>query len=231
MTRRVEYVPLDEVQGNPQNAKLHATEGIVEAMTRFGVIDLPVIDERTGLLVSGHGRVEAIRAAEEAGEDPPEGVRVDFGTWMVPVERGWYSADDDEALAAGIGLNAWVEKGGWDRPKLVDLLDEQSPNDMGGFYGLGFSETDREDLRRSLLPQGYNPESDGHGNARREASIDELAAEYRNKQVRTLVLDYPLDEYQEVIGLAGAARKTHGVEGNAELLMSLLRRWDASTPE
>lgn len=231
MTRHIEYLPLDSLRANPDNAKLHAEDGIAAAMARFGVIDLPVLDERTNLLVAGHGRVDTLRAARDAGEEPPDGIRDDGDDWMVPVERGWFSADDAEALAAGIALNAWVGKGGWNRPKLVDILDSIRGSDYGGLFGVGYSEEDHETMRRSLNPEAYNPDNTGQGNARREASIDELAAEYRNKQVRTLVLDYPLDEFQEIIILSAGARKRHNVEGNAELLMALLRRWDASTAE
>jgi ParB-like chromosome segregation protein Spo0J len=59
-------------------------------MARYGVVEPPVLDERTGRLVAGHGRLEAFAEARAVGLDAPEGVRVNAkGEWLVPVIRGW----------------------------------------------------------------------------------------------------------------------------------------------
>lgn len=227
MTRPIVYRDLADMVPNPENAKLHEADGIAASITRYGIIDPVVVDDRTGMILGGHGRTEALGqllAAYEAGEPPPDGIRTVKGRWQIPTLTGWASADDDEATAAGIALNALVERGGWDRAKLADILGA-APD----LAALGYTDADVAELMKDS--EEWNPDSDGGGNARREASIDELAAEYRNNGIRTLVLDYPLDDYVKVAALADDARKRHNVEGNAELLMALARRWDAEHPE
>lgn len=54
---RIEALPLGQLKGNPKNPKTHALEIITASIERFGFADAVVVDERTGQLVSGHGRV------------------------------------------------------------------------------------------------------------------------------------------------------------------------------
>lgn len=160
--RRVEYVALDDLQPNPSNPKTHDIGALYVSLNRFGVADLPVIDERTGLLVSGHGRrdsLEALRRAVLRGETdehgrkivPPDGVRVvDTETWLVPVVRGWASTDDDEARAYLIASNKTTLLGGWDEARLHDELEALANADVGLLMGTGFDGDDLDDLRHRL---------------------------------------------------------------------------------
>lgn len=137
-----EYLPLDDLQPNPANPKDHVIEGIDGAMGRFGYIEPISIDERTGYLISGHGRRLSLLARRDAGTEPPEGVEVgDDGRWLVPVNRGWSSKDDGEARAALVALNRWVERGGWKRDELTDILESLSTSD-DGLFGVGFESGD-----------------------------------------------------------------------------------------
>jgi hypothetical protein len=78
-----------------------------------------VIDERTGRLIIGHGRREALQAMRERGDAPPDGVTAD---WCVPVVRGWSSKSDAEADAAAAADNRLTEVGGWDEAELAAML-------------------------------------------------------------------------------------------------------------
>lgn len=129
--RRVEYMPLSEIRRAPRNPKLHDADGIRASVTRFGLADLPVLDERTGQLVSGHGRLDQLTALAAAGDIPPGGIRVDpvSGEWLLPVARGWASANDAEAEAYLVAANSLTMFGGWDDQALVDLLTELDQTD------------------------------------------------------------------------------------------------------
>jgi hypothetical protein len=231
--RQIEYLDLLAIRDNPDNPKRHETGGIGQSMTRFGLIDVAVRDDRTGMLVAGHGRIRSLREAQEAGGPAPDGVTVtDDGQWLVPVVTGWSSWDDAEALATGIALNTYVERGDWDLPKLADILDRQ--RDGGGLAGLGYEDRDLVDFRRQIAAGtevAWQADLKGNGTARAEKSLEEQAASYRHADVRTLVLDYPLAEYLEVIRLAGEARARHQIPGNAELFAALLRGWVKANPE
>lgn len=129
--RWLEYLPLAELRPNPANAKRHSIGGIGTSMTRLGYIEPVAIDERTGLLISGHGRVETLIDARDGMLPAPDGVTVAAdGTWLVPVNRGWSSADDAEAAAALVALNHWTEVGGWDPALLYDQLTSAAGADL-----------------------------------------------------------------------------------------------------
>lgn len=144
-TRRLEYVPLDDLTPADRNAKGHAPEVIAASIGRFGYMEPVILDERTGQLVAGHGRREDLIARRDAGEDAPDGVRVRAGAWLVPVVRGWSSTDDAEAMAAGIALNRTVEAGGWDRDELASMLSDLA-DAPAGFEGVGFDQSYLDDL-------------------------------------------------------------------------------------
>lgn len=145
--RKVTYLPLASLTPDPRNPKAHDQDTIDASIGRFGVLDLIVKDERTGHIISGHGRRSALLSMEARGETPPEGVRIDEdGVWLVPVVTGWASRTDSEAAAALIALNRTTELGGWVDDALLDLLDELSEVE-GGFEGVGFTEDDLEALQ------------------------------------------------------------------------------------
>ena len=223
--RRVDYVPLDDLTANPANPKEHDESVIGASMGRFGFMEPVVIDGRTGYLVSGHGRTKTLRQRFEAGDDPPEGVRVlPDGSWQVPAVTGWSSADDFEAEAALVALNRTTELGGWSDESLLDLLDDLSGSDVG-LDGIGFSEDDLDDLRASLEELGApTPSTDWKdsdtGLKEGEKSYDEFLERYANKAVRSILLDYNLPVYTWVVAQLDVLR---GVgESNAAVVLGLI---------
>jgi len=147
--RRIEWLPLEEIQEDPDNPKDHDQEIIGASVKRHGVIDLMTRDDRTGYLISGHGRLHAIRARREAGDPPPAGVRqTPDGSWLVPVVVGWASSDDLDARAALITLNRSTELGGWVDDSLLQLLDDLREADA--MEAVGFTDLEIETLRRKL---------------------------------------------------------------------------------
>lgn len=159
--RRIAYLPLAELVEDPRNPKAHDQAVIDSSIGRFGMLDPIVRDERTGRIVSGHGRREALVQMEDRGEAAPEGVRTaDDGSWLVPVVTGWASRTDQEAAAALIALNRTTELGGWVDESLLDLLDGLS-DEQDGLAGVGFDEEEIEELRTRLEDLGDGEEGDG----------------------------------------------------------------------
>jgi hypothetical protein len=138
MARTLEYVALDELQPAQHNPKRHDLPLLDESFRRFGYVEPIVMDERTGRMVVGHGRIEGLRRQRDAGAKPPDGVEVgDDGTWRVPVLRGWASENDDEADGYLLASNRLVEAGGWDLDMLADLLPTWDENNA--LVGTGWS--------------------------------------------------------------------------------------------
>lgn len=149
MPLTLEYMPVVDLPENPQNPKLHSDE-IDASIERHGFVDPVIIDERTGLLLSGHGRREALMARQARGEDPPLNVEVDAdGRWLAPVVRGVHTESDVEAGALIVGINALVPAGGWDPDRLAGILAEVARTDMG-LDGVGFTHGDLELLLEDL---------------------------------------------------------------------------------
>lgn len=154
-SRRIEYVPLASLKGDPRNPKAHRIDAIEGSVGRFGYVEPIVLDERTGYIVSGHGRTESLRLLKERGETPPEGLKADpdTGEWLVPVTRGWASRTDSEAAAALIALNRTTEIGGWNDEALLDLLDDLGKTE-DGLVGVGYEDDEIDELRKAVAEAG-----------------------------------------------------------------------------
>lgn len=140
------YVPLDDLVLDARNPKDHDLGLVHASIGRFGYIEPVIVDDRTGKLVSGHGRTLTLRQMRDAGQDPPAGITVDGdGRWLVPSTSGWSSRSDEEASAALVALNRSVEAGGWNMDALTGILSELAEG--AGLDGVGY---DAEDLDRLL---------------------------------------------------------------------------------
>lgn len=157
--RRVEYLTPEELLPAERNPKAHDLPAIRRSLHRFGLVDLIHRDDRTGRIVAGHGRGEAIVAAlaemRAAGEVPPErwGISVEGDEWRIPVVCGWASTDDAEALAVGIALNR-IGEGLWETPDLAAVLDELTALDATLPSIVGFEPPDLSALMESIGANG-----------------------------------------------------------------------------
>jgi hypothetical protein len=166
--RKLEYIAIDDLPEDPANPKGHDAEGIRSSIATLGYIEPIVLDERTGQIISGHGRKQDLIAARDAGADLPDGIIVKAGKWCAPVVRGWASKDDTHKNVALVALNRLVERGGWQADPLVQILTSLDGVPMPEFDGnpldlTGFVNDDLEQLRASLEPKPdhTSPENSG----------------------------------------------------------------------
>ena len=158
---RIEYLPLSALKCWPRNPKEHDLGALHSSLARFGYVNPMIVNEATGELLAGHGRLDALVQRKEIGEPLPERMQEKDGEWLVPVIRG-ISLPSEEAAAYAIADNRLVELGGWDDALLVDVLQELSQG--AGLDGMGY---DEDDLNRLLQDvKGYGTD-DGP-----EAQID-----------------------------------------------------------
>lgn len=64
-SRHLELVAVDDLQDDPRNPKGHDHDALDTSIGTLGYIEPIVVDDRTGLLISGHGRKTSV--AEVAG--------------------------------------------------------------------------------------------------------------------------------------------------------------------
>lgn len=134
-TLRIEYVPLDDIKRAARNPKDHDKATIRASILRHGLGDVAgIIDERTGRLVAGHGRVEVLTDMRDEALKAPQGVHVDDeGRWTVPLLYGarWKNAAEAEAFL--IGHNRTTELGGWTSELQVVLADHRDRLEGTGY--------------------------------------------------------------------------------------------------
>ncbi|OFW02537.1 MAG: hypothetical protein A3H94_03095 [Acidobacteria bacterium RIFCSPLOWO2_02_FULL_60_20] len=130
---KIEYLPLSSLRPAKKNPKQHDLETLDRSFERFGYVSPIILDERTKRVVAGHGRMDALQAAQKAGQAPPGRVRVQDGDWLVPVVKGYRSKDDQEASAYLLADNQLAMLRGFDDSELKEFLD-----DLQDFSGTGF---------------------------------------------------------------------------------------------
>ena len=141
--RRV-WEALTKIKGDPENPKDHDRATIKGSFRRFGFVELPVIDERTGRLVSGHGRVECLLEMKAEGEKPPARVRVKGNEWMIQVLRGIRFKNEIEAKAYLVAANSSTIRGGFKESALASLLERIRSRST--LDGIGYTKRDVDKL-------------------------------------------------------------------------------------
>lgn len=171
--RRTELMPLSDLEKRlaPSNPKGHDLGTIGASLKRFGAVELPAIDERTGLLVAGNGRVEELAALKAKGKKPPEGVTAGAGDdWFVPITRGWASKNDKEAQGYLVASFRSAENGGWAEGDVLGEILKAQGEDLAG---LGFTSAEVTDV----LEQLAGPREGGSGErSRRKGKLEDAAA-------------------------------------------------------
>lgn len=140
---RIERTALSEVVKWPKNPKGHDHAAITASFERFGFVSPVIVNETTGQLIAGHGRIETLERAQNAGQPPPAGVLDQDGEWLVPVVRG-VELPEHDADAYAIADNRLVELGAWDDEALSAVLAEQY--NAGTLDGTGFTENELSEI-------------------------------------------------------------------------------------
>lgn len=149
---RIEYVALKELVHWPRNPKDHDLGALSQSFKRFGYTSPILVDEGTGRIVAGHGRVDLLLHLKKSGERVPERVREANGDWLVPVIRGLRFRSEQEAEAYLVADNQLVMLGGWHDQSLYDILKRQLEGNT--LDGMGFTPEDVQDLHERLKEQG-----------------------------------------------------------------------------
>lgn len=133
-------MPLSRVECWPRNPKQHADAILSQSVDRFGFVQPLLIDETTGRLIAGHGRLNGLLKMKQAGMNPPERVVEKDGEWMVPVIRGIGFASEEEAEAYLLADNQTTILGGWNDESLQAMLSLHTED----LSGLGWRPEDIE---------------------------------------------------------------------------------------
>ena len=157
---KVEYVALSEIIGADVNPKDHDIGQIYQSMKRFGFTSPIMMNEKTGKLLAGHGRLETLAMFKKGADTPPDRIRVreEDGEWLVPVLRGINFDSDVEAQAYLLADNRLTELGGWHTDELVMSL-QGILQEGGDLEGVGWDLDDVEDLITDSERERFEVES------------------------------------------------------------------------
>jgi len=124
--RRIEYLSLTDLLSrlHPENPKDHNIPLIAQSFKDHGFGSSGMLDERTGLFLCGHGRIEALSWMKAEGWQLPRYIEDRNGEWYAPVERGYSSENDVQALSYIAVDNQTTIAGGWNEDRLADLLQQ-----------------------------------------------------------------------------------------------------------
>ena len=103
----IKYVPIDAVKPWDKNPKKHNKKAIVESLKRFKPTQPILVQKGTGLIIAGHGRLEAFK---------------ELGYEEIPITE--LEMSDAEARAYALVDNQTVIAGGWDDDLLLSNLQE-----------------------------------------------------------------------------------------------------------
>ncbi|MCC7104149.1 MAG: DNA modification methylase [Chloroflexi bacterium] len=148
---RLTLDPLDDLlaRRHPRNPKGHDLDALAASFDRFGYVMPGAVNDRTGSVIAGHGRNDALARRRAAGLPPPRGIGVDdSGRWLVPTIHG-FDLNEDDALAYLLADNRITELGGYDEAALAAVLRDLEAT-TEGLNGTGFSELDLDKLLRGL---------------------------------------------------------------------------------
>jgi len=120
----IEYHRLQDLIKMERNPKLHS-EKIKDSFARFGFVDPVLIDEGSGKLVAGHGRLEKLEEERDSGKPPPKRIKLDQnGAWCIPVIRGVTFESEEDAEEYGATANLLTVEGGFDEAELQRMVEE-----------------------------------------------------------------------------------------------------------
>jgi hypothetical protein len=219
---RIEYVPLDEVKKWDRNPRQHDDAAIERSIKRYGFVNPPILDEKTGKLVAGHGRTAALESLQAAGEPPPDRIQVGSGgRWLVPVVRGIAFNSASEAESYLVADNRLSELGDWDHDALRDILSDLTTEGLE-LDAIGWSQGQIDKL---LSPE---PEK----KSRTKAAGDSNSAGDNLSGVasaRLLPIYLSAEEYQTTVDRMRTVMDAYKLTDYAALLTFLLDHHSAMT--
>lgn len=205
----IKMVELDELVRWPKNPKNHDWDLLGTSIKKYGFVQPLTVDEGTGRLVAGHGRLEMLMRMKAAGDQPPDRIELGpKGQWMVPVIRG-IKFDSEEAAQEYLLIdNRAVEKGGWDDRALLEQLGRF---DEAALTKLGFNEDDMALLRENAFIGGLT--TDGE-------PVDAEPPMTANREELMLVVAL-LKKDHELVHQALKRAKGQGAKNNPQAVVAL----------
>lgn len=129
-TPKMQVLPIDRVEQHPLNARVHNVEAIEKSMTEFGQYQPIVVQESTGFVIAGNGRLLAAR-----------------NLGWTEISAVVHDIDDERAAAMLLVDNRTSDLATYDPEALVALLESVDDLEVAGY-----SEQDLTELLFKMTP-------------------------------------------------------------------------------
>lgn len=149
----IQYRALKSLKKWAKNPKQHDLGALHQSLERFGFVNPIIVNERTGQVVAGHGRLEALMQRAASGGPMPDRIKRSGTDWLVPVLV--VDMDEREADAYAVADNRIVELGGWNESMLAEVLSGLALED--GLGGIGYDQDDLDAMLDSLGVRAIPP--------------------------------------------------------------------------
>lgn len=215
-TLKIRPMALSKFKEAARNPRGHDLDALILSF-EMGFNDPVAINETTGRLVEGHGRVLALAHMKNQGMDPPQHVyRNAKGEWMVPTLRGLKFENEAQAERYLMAHNRLVERGTWEDDMLADMLSDQ--RDAYDAV-LGWTDSQVDDI---VLSAGDDPVVVGGG---QENYLDDKLDRFVNADLKQTVFYFKADEYASIIALLDTAMKKAGVDNHSSAVLAALEAY------
>jgi len=204
----VKYIDLDEIIEADNNPKDHDLGVIYQSINRFGFTNPIMLNESTGKLLAGHGRLQALKLIKDANEPVPDRIVEEDGRWMVPVIKGINIDNPAEAQAYLLADNRLTELGGWKNIDLIESLNEIMEK-TGDLDGTGYDLEDIDTILRDL-------ERDSFGDAAGESTesaetLDETEVSIAVGRYKFKVPAEDFYDWEEMVKSSSGAQDVVGI--------------------
>lgn len=203
--RRAQVSDLKPHPDNPRQGDVGAIHTSIEANGFYGAI---IVQKSTQHVLAGNHRLVAL---QQAGERTVPVIEVDV--------------DDETARRILLADNRTNDLAAYDNQLLTDLLTSIAQENPEALLGTGYDGDDLDDLLAMLQEQ--NPNADG--NVVRDSTDAERLDRYKESATRSVMLDYPLQEFRWVVDQLGALRERFGAESSAEAVRILIEQATGET--
>ena len=109
----LKYVTVEWAYENlwERNPNPHAMDELIASIKAHGFKDAPHYDTTLSAIDDGNGRVEALYTMMNEGYEPPRGVYMEAGEWLMPVMFGVDGRDIADAIGYALDVNSVGYKG------------------------------------------------------------------------------------------------------------------------
>lgn len=182
---------------HPENPRIGDDAAVSESIDENGWWGAILVQRSTGFILGGNTR---FRVMKEAGETDIPGF--------------WIDCDDTTAKKILLADNRTSDLAFYDDAALVSLL--QSVKEVAGsIVGTGYD----DDAYALLLAQTLGS---GSGNSVGGTPAGDRQADYEASELRSIVLQYPNSEYDDIVAGLATLRALHDVDTNAEVVAILI---------